>query len=513
MFNHASSGSGKYCFAALWAIVFVLYSLLALFSERKSYGEESDSFLCARSALSIARNADYAPSRLPGFPLFERILSYTVDPTDARKSKLFIAAISALNILLLFFLFRRMNTPEDISILLCSAVSFFPLYLQYSFVVIDYPLMIFFVLSSALIFPSLEATLFSLVTQSFVSGLFISLAISTRLTSVFFAAALGVVLVFRKTTASRRWCAFFAFCAGTAAIAPVLYRDVYLLYGPHFLSSYPRDGALQGRIIDNGRIFVRFWGGLLGCAAMAAVCWPLVRKVRSTTLLKAWHSVPAGALAFVGFALINMLFYITKPDKISYHMPFVFAGAVVLAIFSAQLTRRRLMLFVAGIAIGNAAVLLPSRTSFLKVVPGPVVEELSSERKQRGMYRMLKSISEDSSARSLFLGYAAVECAPVWFFDSCRICARIFHPTCCAFFWKSATDYEYPAYICKNLVLGSPLHLQTSRGKSAIDSIIDAYAVTRVYISGEATEGMDSVKIADFFKGRCTIRRLPKPDY
>jgi hypothetical protein len=109
------------------------------------------------------------------------------------------------------------------------------------------------------------------------------------------------------------------------------------------------------------------------------------------------------------------------------------------------------------------------------------------------------------------LSYTAVEKAPVWFFDSCKISARSFHPTCSAYFWKSATNYEYPVYSYKNIVLGSPLHLQSLRGKKTIDSITFQRTITRVFIEGEATEGIDSISITNIFKGKCKVMRLPAP--
>jgi hypothetical protein len=317
--------SWKLCAATVSLVIITGYCGAAFLSEKCSYGYDGDAFLSALSALNLKAHGEYVPSRLPGFPLFERLLSLTVHPGDARNSKLLLATISFTNIMLLFFLLGRMNVPRGIASLICLAAAVFPLSVQCAMVVMDYQVMLFFALSAALLFPQGGGRPLAAGLRAFGAGLLVSLAISSRITAALFVAGLCLVLMFDKQQGNGRWMRLGLFCLGSAALAPFFYLGACRIYGMHFLSGYPRDYTLIELLAENVRVAMRFFGGLVGIAALAVALWPLARPGNWSPLVKSWGAFPTGIRAFVSFGLLNSLFYFLHPYEAAYHLPLWFA--------------------------------------------------------------------------------------------------------------------------------------------------------------------------------------------
>ena len=90
-----------------------LYLSLALFSERLSYGSDRDDYLIL-SALRLSHHLSWEPSRMPGFPVFERIVSWVALPGDARGAKATVAvcSLACAFVLLLVLGFRSGKDPR-----------------------------------------------------------------------------------------------------------------------------------------------------------------------------------------------------------------------------------------------------------------------------------------------------------------------------------------------------------------------------------------------------------------
>lgn len=81
------SGIQRWSFISVLSVIAAIYFSLALFSERISFGSDRDDYLVGYSAERISHHRAYEASRLPGFPVFECLISYFVSSRDARPAK------------------------------------------------------------------------------------------------------------------------------------------------------------------------------------------------------------------------------------------------------------------------------------------------------------------------------------------------------------------------------------------------------------------------------------------
>jgi|GEM_PF-5598826 len=299
----------------------LLYGGLCLTAEPVSFGGDADAFRVAESALGLTRGR-YIPSRLPGYPLHERLVALVVDPENAVPAKLVSAAFAFLAVAAFALILNRRRRTVLPPALLVLAFGLWPALVRSSFVVMDYPL------GLALFLCSLLGLLAAGERERswpyvLLAGICAGLAVAARLGYALYGVSVGLVMVMQwlrnreeRATWGRH---LLVFLAGSLAGLP-FFIPLFAEYGVSFLTYY---AVLRWEWTDflyhNGVLYVRLFSHV---AVLAGLLIFLVRDGRRG-LLRRWCTrspVIGGAVVFV---FLMVLFHLNKPYEAEYLLPVV----------------------------------------------------------------------------------------------------------------------------------------------------------------------------------------------
>ena len=181
---------------------------------------EGDAWLVANSALRLGKDFTYIPSRNPGFPIFEALMTIIV-PLGWFYSNLFVLISFYLLLFVLYKIckFYNISSPK----LFCSIYAFIPSSIIYSTETMDYFLAILF----------FSTSWYYVKRESFItSGIFLGLAIGTRLTTGIFS-LFFVLLVFTNKSIKTKQKVYRVSKIATVSfiIAAICYTPAVYLYG------------------------------------------------------------------------------------------------------------------------------------------------------------------------------------------------------------------------------------------------------------------------------------------
>jgi hypothetical protein len=486
------SGYSKVLSYGVLIIPAVLYFSLALFSEKVSFGSDLDGYLVALSALKISHHESYEPSRLPGFPLFERLIAHVVSKTDARTSKAVVAlcSLSVLGLLLALGLMAGgCKTVVPLVILLFGLL---PIYIQSSFMVMDYTCSLVLILLSSLLLSICPAVKIRYVCFVAVfAGLALALAAGVRLTAILFLpAAVLTILIDRRQAFRLRIISLLCFVV-SASVFILFYVPVFNLYGIHFLSSYTSYFSVFSWIKILVGLVLALFGGVFGLLALMPLLYVSLRNILSQKFMIVWKEQLWGIRALFLFAIFNSIFYLWHPYKPAYHLPLLAFLAILLAIGLREKDRHFLWAGIVVLAFCSIVVLKPTSHSILSIVPGRVISELECQKKDRSLYDSISGIFNENN-KMLLLGSPSAERIPTWFFDRLQTIDKPIHPNCRTF-WGEATQYPNPVYQIGSIILADKVLLMTKENTARLENLLNFKGVHNIVLVASPDENRKGI--------------------
>lgn len=229
------------------------------------YGQDWDAWAMVMAARKIAETGVYEPSRFPGYPVPEFFYSLIAHASPLAFN-LVTAALSAAGIGL-FAVTARTALGFRHAALIAVSLAFIPVVYIASTTAMDY----------------MWALSFSLISLFFVyrreplpAGLFLGLAIGSRLTAVPLLLPFGILLL-RPGVPGGKMRRVVIFGMAAVTVAAVAFTPVFLRFGTDFLRSY----GGYWPILDTVRFFTVDVWGVIGVAALGVTgLYLLVRLVR-----------------------------------------------------------------------------------------------------------------------------------------------------------------------------------------------------------------------------------------
>ncbi|MBN2430227.1 MAG: hypothetical protein JXQ27_02070 [Acidobacteria bacterium] len=332
----------------------LLYGGLCLTAEPVSFGGDADAFRVAESALGLTRGR-YIPSRLPGYPLHERLVALVVDPENAVPAKLVSAAFALLAVVAFALILNRRHRTVLPPALLVLAFGLWPALVRSSFVVMDYPIGLALFLCSLLGLLAAEDRGRSWP-YVLLAGICAGLAVAARLGYVLYIGSVVLVMVVRwvrkreeRATVGRH---LLAFVAGSLAGLP-FFIPLFDEYGFSFLTYY---AVLRWEWADflynNGVLYVRLFSHV---AVLAGLLFFLIHDWRRG-LLRPWCTRSPAIGGAVVFVVLLGLFHLNKPYEAEYLLPVLPVVLLYLGTRPAgygRAGRCGMALLLAGVVSGN----------------------------------------------------------------------------------------------------------------------------------------------------------------
>jgi len=472
-------------FGAAILAVAVLYLSLAVFSEKITYGSDRDAFLVAHVAELLAHHQPYEPSRLPGFPVFERCMSFFVSQTDARPAKVMVAACSIAVVALVFYL-GLLAGGETLTVLLVGIFfAVVPLWMMTSFVAMDYTVSILFVIAAAKVFsfcskPSIRLP--GALEASAVVGILIALGVSTRLTAfLFLPSAIGAIIFDKQ---GRPWAIRISIIAGliiSSSLFSVLFLyPVIHLYGIKFLSGTRGYHTLLQAFIWEIQQLFSLGGGLIGSAGIVVLTCIAISNLRGRIIEHIWTRQGWAIRTVFLFSIFNTICYYLNPDKASYYLPLLIGTALFLII---GLRRKNWPLLLAGIAImaGSLFWQVNLRHHHFQVEPGLVKDEWQRQKKDKALYDAMIPIVNNQDSTRLLFGFPSTDRMLVWFFDKASIYKVIPHPNCKTM-WGTWSYYPEPVYNIGNLLATDPPQLFSQDNTNQLRALLETRNIKEIIL-------------------------------
>ncbi len=230
-------------------VLFVLASRLPFIFA--GYGIDGDSWSVAITARHLHDTGEYTASRLPGYPVHEVLASFFIEWGPAGLNMLS-ALFSAMGVLFFALTLRQLRFKQ---IFLASiALSMVPvLYIQ-STTAIDYVIALAFILGG----------LYFLLTNKIIAaGVFVGLAIGTRITSGAMLIPFSILLLDNKDLKVNLRKIAVLFTAGILTGA-LLFLPVFMTYGISFFTYYNVPYPSVAKVLY--KFFIETWGviGFIG---------------------------------------------------------------------------------------------------------------------------------------------------------------------------------------------------------------------------------------------------------
>jgi hypothetical protein len=271
------------------------------------HGTDPDAWRVALTAYHLLDTGDYFPSRLPGYPLHELVMTLLI-PGGWIATNLATAAISLVGVYLFALIVRELRLPS--AGLLTLGFAFTPLLIINSIATMDY----MWTLTAIL------ASYYAVLRRSPLwAGVFLGLAIGFRLPSLIVWPAFAY-LFWRQG----RQPDLIPFTLITAGFAALSYSPVLTVYGLDFYSFYDADVGYTDVFRLLGKEALGILGGL---GVLAGAAWSLARLRR----------LPADALndpqvaAWVGVIVIYLASFSRLPHEIAYLIPIFPFGFFLMA--------------------------------------------------------------------------------------------------------------------------------------------------------------------------------------
>jgi hypothetical protein len=324
------------------------------------YGSDDDSYRNVVGVLHSLASGHYAPSRLPGFPLFDLVLVALL-PFGAAAINLAAAAAQTVAVLLLWRIAIRLGIAAPW--LPAVALAFAPGFWVSATQAMDYAFGIAVVLG---------AYLALLEGRGLLAGALVALAAGFRPTHALFGIPALMLLAMRGRSA--RQTAAFALTAaigGVLVFGPVLAAVPMAHLRSELVRHVARDHARASDLVALARTDLPYLFGKLGTVlAAVAIAWMLVRSRRSDS--RRWEAAPIVAeCVAVG---VYTAFFLAIPYEPAYLLPALPFALLLLA----RLLAPRWLAAIA-IATASEALALPL-VSERRVVPGRLALEIADRR-------------------------------------------------------------------------------------------------------------------------------------
>ena len=286
------------------------------------YGGDTDSWLLALSARSIATEGGYTASRLPGYPAVE-FTSSLIWQWGHPALNLATAAMSAAAALFFALIMARLGCRLYLPAGL--AFAFVPTISINSSLTMDYLWAMAFLLAS---------TYFAMRGNSLAAGILLGLAVGCRITSGGMIVPIGI-LVALGAAKQERMGRLSKFVVATLAVSLLLYLPAFLTYGFGFFSFYKQDypglfSLLKFATED-------LWGVIgvaaIGLAVLHRVWTALMRRKRVEPAAETDRGMLFASLMAV---LIYLPAFLTTPYEPEYLMPIVPFALVLLSMFAGR---------------------------------------------------------------------------------------------------------------------------------------------------------------------------------
>jgi hypothetical protein len=319
-------------------ITFIAISIAVLITRlpflQPGYGLDPDAWGVAYIAQQIFRTHQYAVSRFPGYPLQE--LSYALiwrggAPLMNGITALFSGFAAG------FLALSGNKLGYRAPILGAMIFAFTPVIYINSVNSMDYIWAIAFILGSLY---------FALSDRISLAGLFLGLAIGTRLTSIVFSLPLILVLAHRNAPGRDK----LKLSVITGVVGILFYIPVVLTYGTGFLRHHVGGRIPVERIVFNATAGVWGWFGLGGVIlAVGLLLWEYLRTGSLTRMpgKASYWKIWAGTI------LLFLVLYLYLPHEAAYLIPVV---PFTILLFQEFLTKK--MLFLLLLAVICSSLLL-----------------------------------------------------------------------------------------------------------------------------------------------------------
>jgi hypothetical protein len=282
------------------------------------YGNDWDSWEIASAAREIAVTGTYTASRLPGYPLPELFYSLAWDGGYFLFNAI-TAAIGAVGIGFFSLILHKLGSRD--SILASIALAFIPVIYINSTVTHDY------IWASSFFLVSMY---FAMHSRGLVSGLFLGLAIGSRITSAFLLLPLGMIAWdCSEETEQRNTMVGLSLTA--SLIGVLCYVPVFMTYGWDFLT-LPTPGSPP--LLAVVRVFTfQVWGGVgLIAVGIAAICLFLQRFQPNRTA-KSLSASSGQAFAWLTAIALYLVIFFLLPHEAGYLIPALPFIVLLLACF------------------------------------------------------------------------------------------------------------------------------------------------------------------------------------
>ena len=297
------------------------------------YGTDPDAWGVAYIARYISQANQYAVSRFPGYPLQE--LSYALiwqgGPLLMNGITAIMSGLAAGFFVLVGKKLASHALKDGVVFLGALIFAFTPVIYLNSVNSMDYVWAIAFILGGLY---------FALSDRAMLAGLFLGLAIGTRITSV--AMLLPLILIFHNQGVLRK--DVIKFILISFAVGSLFYIPAILTYGLGFFTYHPGEPIPLGRVLANATVGVWGWAGFGAIViASSVLLWHLfftkssLPRLRRTAYWKIWLITIA----------IYLLIYFSLPHQSAYLIPLV---PFTILLFQEFLTKKILLiLFIAVI--------------------------------------------------------------------------------------------------------------------------------------------------------------------
>ncbi len=462
-----------------WPIIVVmillagLYLSLALLSERLSYGSERDGYLVGISAQRLTHHQSWEPSRTPGFPVFEYLVSWVFTSTDARRAKAVVALFSLAVIALFMILGLRANKDRKVILLVAVLFSLVPLWLQSSFLVLDYSVSLFCAVAVGVLLEAASfAKLRSVFLYSLAAGVMLAFGIGSRITTALLLPAVMTAVILDKNTKTLSKTLCISVIALSATVgAVVFYKPAYDLFGIGFLNTTHVPIPFVANMKMVMYQLLHLGGGVAGSLVLLVLIVIATRNIKSRWLDRLWTERGVGIRSLLLFAVFNTMCYLRNPEKATYFLPLL-VGIMLILVISLQ-WRDRFILAVAVVVmvVGSIIQIFPAGIAKLEIIHGQVLDEWRHQQMDRPLFAAFQSLITDSHRQTLLIGYPATDHMVVWFYDSTRVVETLPHPFGRTL-WGTPTFYPDNVYEIRGMLLADPPLLLSGFTRAKLDILL-----------------------------------------
>lgn len=461
----------RYLYSSLCILsLLLLYLTLAFFSEKISFGSDNDASLVAYSAQLIQNDRAYLPSRLPGSPGFEALMSLFISSKDARLAKCIIAIFAVGAVLLLLYICWAAGCDPDVSLFSVLIFSLYPVVVQNTFVMMDYHVSLFFILLASILLHRSQSHVQSISSFfALLAGLAVAFATSVRITSLLYAPLVIAIVVFdSKVPLSSRIRLMASFAIGLSAVG-LFFIPLITLYGVNFLSGYFINISIKSLILYNALAAIKIFGGILGFAFFSIIGLLLVKEMHIQSPVKIWMRLSWGLRALILFGILNSIYFFKHPYELAYHIPLLASLSIVMALWFPYRFRLLLSCTIVVLILSSFFIITPNFKPGIGITQGSVLNEWQKQKNDRVIFKKFESIINNSNEPIIVIGYLPSANVPVWFFNEISAADSFLHTNNYTL-WGTLSGIHALTYRIGNTYWSGLIPFHTRRG---IEQFID----------------------------------------